>query len=207
MRSIYIGGDSFCHHRAAGDWPVVLADKLNLQLKGHGFPGESWWHTRQHLLQYLATKKSKNTEIFVFCHTDPYRFLTSQIFFQNPNALAIKNQYLKYFLDYDIGLWTTKHWYLELNELLKNQKVIHLQCFESSRSIFSLLSGQRIITPLVELSLKDHETMAEWSRPLGHLDYRRNHFNPAQQQSLAQKIVDCLSRTDNDIEINLKPYR
>lgn len=203
MRSIYIGGDSFCHHRKSGDWPAILADKLNLQLKGHGFPGESWWHTRQHLLQYLATKKSKSTEIFVFCHTDPYRFLTGQTFFQNPDALTIKNQYLKYFLDYDIGLWTTKHWYLELNELLKNQKVIHLQCFESTQPIFSLLSGRRIVTPLVELSLKDTETMIEWSRPKGHLDDRRNHFNPTQQQSLAQKIVDCLGSDANDFKISL----
>lgn len=116
--------------------------------------------------------------------------------------MTIKNQYLKYFLDYDIGIWTTRHWYLELNELLKNQRVIHLQCFESTQPIFPLLSGQRIVTPLVELSKKDNETMIEWST-MGHLDDRRNHFNPAQQQSLAQKIVDCLGSDANDFEISL----
>jgi len=203
MRSIYIGGDSFCYYRKSGDWPAILANKLNLKLTGCGFPGDSWWHTRQHLLQYLATKKSIKTELFVFCHTDPYRFLTSQIFFQNPDALAIKNQYLKYFLDYDIGEWTTKHWYLELNELLKNRQVIHLQCFSSSQTIFPLLSGCRIVTPLVELSLKDNETIDEWRMPGQHEDVRRNHFNPAQQQSLAQKIVDCLGSDANDFKISL----
>lgn len=203
MRSIYIGGDSFCYYRKSGDWPVILANKLNLQLKGCGFPGDSWWRTRQHLMQYLSTKKSKNTEIFVFCHTDPYRLLTSQTTFENYEAQKARLQYIKYFMDYDIGLWTTRHWYLELNELLKNQRVIHLQCFDSSRPIFPLLSGLRITTPLVKLSLKDNETIGEWKRPMGHLDDRRNHFNPAQQQSLAQKIVDCLGSDANDFEISL----
>jgi hypothetical protein len=195
MKHIYIGGDSFCYYRQANDWPGVLADKLNLQLTGRGFPGDSWWHTRQNLLQYLSTVESNSTELFVFCHTDPFRILTSQVLFKNLEADNIKKNYFKYFVDYEISLWTVKHWYLELNQLLKNQKVIHFQCFSSSSEPFQLLSGIRVITPLVELSMNNStENFMQ--------DTRRNHFDPLQNQLFAQKIIECLNSDANNLEIS-----
>lgn len=195
MKNIFIGGDSFCYYREDNDWPKILADKLHLKLKGRGFPGDCWWHTRQNLLQYLSTADSSNTEIFVFCHTDPFRMLTSRCFFKNVEADEVKKKYLKYFVDHEISLWTVKHWYLELNQLLKDQKVIHFQCFSGSNELFELLSGIRVITPLVELSM--NKTTEQFMQ-----DSRRNHFDLLQNQLFAQKIIECLNSNTNNLEIS-----
>ena len=172
---------------------MCVADTLGYQLAGQGFPGDSWWLTRQHLIDHLSS--NPNTEVFVFCHTDPFRPLTGQQFFKNPDADLVKEQYFKYFVDYDVSLWTVKQWYLELNELLKDRTVLHFQSFASSREPFKSLMGIRVATPLIELSLEpgvDYDFMN---------DLRRNHFSPEQNQLFARLVVDCLASKQNDLKI------
>jgi hypothetical protein len=193
MTQIYIGGDSFCYYRSKQDWPAIVANLLGYQLAGQGFPGDCWWHTRKNLLQYLKTYP--DTPTFIFCHTDPYRPLTGQQFFKNAEAEKVKEQYFKYFVDYDVSLWTVEQWYLELNELLKDRQVLHFQSFASSHAPFKLLSGIRVATPLIELSLgrKQYDFMN---------DPRRNHFSTEQNQLFAELAVNCFSSKQNDLEIS-----
>jgi hypothetical protein len=195
MTQIYIGGDSFCYYRNKEDWPAIVASLLGHQLAGQGFPGDSWWHTRKHLLQYL--KSHPETQTFILCHTDPFRPLTGQQFFKNAEAEQVKEQYFKYFVDYEVSLWTVEQWYLELNELLKNRQVIHFQSFASSRNPFKLLSGIRVATPLINLSLgsENYDFIN---------DPRRNHFSPEQNQLFAELVINCLASQQNDLEISFK---
>ena len=194
MTPVYIGGDSFCYYRGTEDWPAIVANLLGYQLAGHGFPGDCWWHTRKNLLQHL--KNYPDTRTFIFCHTDPFRPLTGQQFFKNAEAEQVKEQYFKYFVDYDVSLWTVKHWYLELNELLKDRQVLHFQSFASSRDLFRLLSGTRVATPLIDLSLgrEQYDFMN---------DPRKNHFSLEQNQLFAELAVKCLVSKQNDLEISL----
>ena len=192
MSRIYIGGDSFCYYRTSTDWPGILAQQLGSELAGRGFPGDSWWHTRTHLLEHLKTHP--DTATFVFCHTDPYRPLTGQMFFKNPAAEQAKEQYFKYFVDYEVSLWTVQKWYLELNELLADRQVLHFQSFASSRKPFKLLTGTRVATPLIELSLK--------GQPQDFMnDPRRNHFSAEQNQQFAAIAAECLNSQSTDLEI------
>ena len=193
MTQVYIGGDSFCYYRSEQDWPYIVANNLGYELLGQGFPGDCWWLTRKNLLQHL--EKYPNTQTFIFCHTDPFRPLTEQQFFKNSEAEQVKEMYFKYFVDYDVSLWTVKHWYLELNEWLRDRQVLHFQCFSSSSTPFKLLSGTRVTTPLVNLSLENNE-----HNFLN--DSRRNHFSLEQNQLFAQLVVDCLHSNDNDLKIS-----
>ena len=194
--NVYIGGDSFCYYRSHKDWPFLVSKQLGLELQGQGFPGDSWWHTRRHLLSYLSSEKSQDTDVFILCHTDPFRPLTGQYLFKNLEAQQVKQQYFRYFVDYEVSLWTTQNWYQELNQRLKNDKVLHFQCFSSSREIFSLLQGTRVVTPLVNLSLQNN--LFDFTN-----DPRRNHFDEAQNKMLADRAVECLSSLKNDLEISL----
>ena len=193
MTQVYIGGDSFCYYRNPQDWPSLVAKTLGSELSGQGFPGDCWWLTRKNLLQHL--KNYPDTQTFIFCHTDPFRPLTGQQFFKNSEAEQVKEIYFKYFVDYDVSLWTVRQWYLELNELLKDRRVLHFQSFSSSRDPFKLLSGTRVTTPLVALSLENGE-----QNFLN--DLRRNHFSLEQNQLFAQLVVDCLHSNDNDLKVS-----
>ena len=190
---IYIGGDSFCYYREDNDWPKIVADTLGHELAGQGFPGDCWWLTRQHLINHLKIYPS--TEIFIFCHTDPFRPLTGQKFFKNPEADQVREQYFRYFVDYDVSLWTVQNWYVELNKLLTDKHVLHFQSFASSKEPFKLLSGTRVITPLVDLSLKNSQLVFT-------NDPRRNHFSTEQNYEFAQLAIQCLRSKDNDLQIS-----
>ena len=196
MKRLYIGGDSFCYYRKeVTDWPNAVAAKLGCELRGRGFPGDSWWLTRTNLLENLASFPDMQT--FIFCHTNPHRPLSAQKLFKNHEAEQVKQQYLKYFADDEISLWTVTHWYQELNQLLAGRQVLHFQSFASSQEPFKLLEGTRVTTPLVELSLgADHSGSALIN------DDRRNHFSTEQNQLFAQQVLDCLASDKNDLQIS-----
>lgn len=149
MNNIYIGGDSFCFERNDStkikhSWPVVLASKLNLKLKGTGFAGRGFWRTRLELLNYLKDNyNNNNTNLFVLCHTNPDRLISSEYasalvdagYDKIPaphNNKEITEMYYKYMYEPEIHNWAMKQWFLELNEILKDKNVIHLFCFEQT---------------------------------------------------------------------------
>ena len=167
---------------------------MGLELRGRGFPGDSWWLTRINLLEHLAL--FPDTQTFVFCHTNPHRVLTGQRLFKNPDAEQVKQQYLKYFIDDAVSLWTVRQWYLELNQLLAGRRVLHFQSFTSSQEPFQLLAGTRVTTPLIQLSLGSDPAQDFIN------DTRRNHFDTEQNKQFAQRVVDCLSTEQTDLEIS-----
>jgi hypothetical protein len=198
MNNIYISGDSFCYYRSANDWPYIVAKQLELTLQGQGFPGDSWWLTRQHLLQYLKSPAAQDTQVFILCHTDPFRPLTGQQLFKNSEAEIVKKNYFKYFVDYDISLWAVQNWYQELNQLLQGRRVLHFQSFASSEKPFGHLQGQKVITPLVELSLFANPEIDFMNDP------RRNHFDIDHNQKFADLVLECLDSNQKELQISFE---
>jgi len=157
--NIYIGGDSFCADRQdwVTTWPVILAKKLNLNLAGSGFAGKGFWSTRLDLIEYLKDEdNSKNTDLFVFCHTSEDRMLHTEYARDlvgvdwrgapsNPfNNREVVEMYYKYLYDPEIHTWAMKQWFIELNEILANKTVIHMFCFESTASLSPILNGHKL---------------------------------------------------------------
>jgi hypothetical protein len=192
MNQIYITGDSFCAQRniADQDWPALLAQQLNLELAGHAFPGCGWWPTRTPLIEHV-TNHSDSTKLFVICHTDCHRPLsTHQILYRRDDSemQSAWQTYYKHFQDKKIDYWVLDRWYQEVNEILAGYHVIHLQCFMTTNHAFNQLRGCRIATSLSERSLAyapKHVSFFE--------DPRRNHFSIEENVWLAEQIIKCYS--------------
>jgi hypothetical protein len=101
----------------------------------------------------------------------------------------IKATYLKYFHSEDISAWTTQQWYKELNSLLENKKVLHVQCFTNTAPYFYLLNGLKHETPLIELSLAEVNHIDQFL-----YDNRRNHFSRENNHILADKFYNLLTK-------------
>ena len=162
---IYIAGDSFCAERKEEtDWPIRLANNLNMKLTGRGLPGRSWWPSRLDLLEYMKTPEYEHTEYFVFCHTSPTRILhpylsispnTDAIRDCNTNLMLpldavknIKHVYYNYLYDDEVQKWAIISWFKELNELMKYKKVLHLCCLKDSFEQAYVLQGTVFDIPL-----------------------------------------------------------
>ena len=158
MNEIYIGGDSFCFERRNPDrmnhsWPVILASKLNLKLNGTGFAGRGFWRTRLDLINYLKNNRKNNVDLFILCHTNPDRLISSEYasllvsgestvcygyngqydkILVPHNNKEISEMYYKYMYESEIHNWAMKQWFAELNVILKDKNVIHLFCFDKT---------------------------------------------------------------------------
>lgn len=192
---IYIGGDSFCffRHDANRHWPKRVAEDLGMSLRGVGYPGLSWWESRLHLLEYVNSKYFADTEYFVFCHTEPYRPLTKtripSLGLKNidPDLEKVRETYYKYIHDDDITLWAQRQWFKEINDLLKDRKVLHLPCFDWTLKNFNVLQGEKFTEILYDLSIQDSKTN-------DFIDNEKtcNHFSDAGNMQLAEKILSVI---------------
>lgn len=189
MKNICVIGDSFCFNRTEEtDWPVKLSQLLNLNLTGAGYTGQSWWFIRNEFLNFLNSSQFNNTELFVFCHTEQNRIIgtneTIQHFDREPNKSIVKT-HLTYLENKEFNNWCCKQWFKELNELLSNKKVIHIQNFDSTESFFSVLEGVRFATPnLMDISLRRVKTLNNFLH-----DTRHNHFEIDTNILLAEKLA------------------
>ena len=162
---IYIAGDSFCAERTEEtDWPLRLANNLNMKLTGRGLPGRSWWPSRLDLLEYMKTPEYEQTEYFVLCHTSPTRILhpylsispnteiirdcKTNLLLSPGRVKNIKHVYYSFLYDEEVQKWAMTSWYKELNELMKNKKVLHLCCLLDSFEQSSVLEGEVFDVPL-----------------------------------------------------------
>jgi len=172
MSYIYVSGDSYCAWRnnPEKDWPLILANQLNLTLEGGGYPGQGWWPTRQHLLEYIESDKFYNTKYFVFCHTDPVRMLRPTNL-SKPSELAEKIWFAEIH-SREVCNWCASQWYQELNQLLPSRQVIHLRCFDSDLKVFVQLNGLKFTTVLVNIALES--TNGDYKR----INQGPNHFTP-----------------------------
>ena len=178
-KKLLVIGDSFCARRSReDDWPVALANMLNLELTGIGIPGGSWWFIRKKFLELVNTDDFVNSELVIFCHTEPHRIIGTDT---TLNHHSDENQhicriYYSYLQNEEFNHWACKQWFSELNTLVKNQKVIHLQNFRATDNYFSILDSIKLSSPcLTDISMQ--EVGAENSGVLISDHDRRNHFN------------------------------
>lgn len=193
MNNIYIGGDSYCFHRAYDThWPYVLSNKLNLHLTGQGFPGLGFWRTRLDLLQYLKDENNlKKTKLFVFCHTSPDRMLSSRyawvpnftLFDEPPNKNEVAEMYYKYLYEEKLHNWAMERWFIELNELLAEKTIIHLFCFSYAEKLSGRLNGYKLKESL-------HQKEVRLDNNKNATEKRINHFTESFNVKFANALAD-----------------
>ena len=176
--NMYIAGDSYCADRTdpAAHWPAHLAQILGLELTGAGFPGLGWWPVRQHLLQYLDSALAAQTDLWVFCHTDPARPLTLQLL--SPSA---QRAWIGEIEDSNVTAWVARCWYQELNALMQGRRVLHLTCYSQSGT--AVLEGLHRSGNLYDLA---RESCA------GDLDLMTrapNHMTAGANRALAEELA------------------
>lgn len=196
MKKLYVVGDSFCAYRsdATSHWPAALAKLCNLELKGIGVPGSSWWATRDNLLNYKSSHDFDNTDLFIFCHTEPHRIVTGLDTTHSHLPDKLKELWYKYAHNNEFYKWTVHQWFLELNSLVPAEKTIHVQGFQSSLDLTYLLKGVKITTPLESLSLSGLDRSA-WADQMH--DTRHNHFEPADNLKLANILYSIYKNRDS----------
>lgn len=188
--NIFVCGDSFCFYRdnPDTDWPLILSNLAGLNLTGMGFPGQSWWVVRKFLLSYKNTEDYEKTKVFVICHTEPNRMLIDQV----PPGIEngkLHDLYLQYFHSDSISEWCNKQWYKELNEILSDKVVLHIQGFQNTDQYFNSLNGIKFTQPLIDLSLDEIGNNRQKFR-IG--DNRRNHFSTDNNKKLAHKFYQLI---------------
>lgn len=196
--NILIVGDSYCYFRADEQrhWPRRLANNLNLNLLGEGFPGQGWWPVRQFLLEYSKTSEFNNTELFVICHTCPTRALTSNLNFVE-NYERANDAYYRYIYSDDVSSWAVTNWYNELNQLLDGKTVIHLMCFDHPE--FFSLNGIKITPTLLNISIVSNGgnlKLRHWGPKSVHhgMSTTDNHFTHSTNFRFGDFLTDVISK-------------
>lgn len=198
---IYITGDSYCFYRDdhQNHWPLILANLLGLKLEGQGYPGEGWWPSRQHIVDYAQSPKFNLTEWFIFCHTDIHRPLTSNKHWVDGFTDELQEFYLKYLSDSDFATWATAQWYQELGNILPSHKVIHLNCFDSNQHLRRQLTGKVIDIDLLDISVTDHsnsvlkyKTRLRTPKLLACMNNSHNHLTSQGNQNLAKCLYNSI---------------
>lgn len=195
-----MSGDSFCYSRKnpATDWPLILANELELKLTGQGFPGSSWWPVRNDLLRYKNLNKQKfdDTKIFVFCHTEVARIHNSQMYFEDADKREeIYNFYMKYIYDETFHRWSMIQWFDELNNIVSDKNVIHLFCFKDTEIISSKLNGIKFKPDLLSLSSRYAvKPIKDWS----NWNSNPNHFSSYENTLLASFLSKFIQNNSLD---------
>jgi len=147
---ILIVGDSWCSERHGLDhWPNLLLKKLTeISIgipRGQGFPGCSWWSTRNKLFDELKIKPAK---VIIIIHTESTRIpsddnspMTVNMAFRtiavnekwNTQKTKLKAkaaaEYYSYLYSANFHMWAERKWFEELDNFLishENAKIIHL---------------------------------------------------------------------------------
>jgi hypothetical protein len=195
MRNLLVIGDSFCDHRYIDtDWPVYLSNLLNLNLIGAGLPGESWWFIREHFMKIYTSDEFKKTDLIVYCHTDPNRIIgtdgTLRIGDDDPDVIKL---YLTKLQNLKFNDWCCRQWFKELNNLLADKKVIHVQNFPLTSKYFNKLNGVKVDrTTLYDLSLRE---LTDCNKFI--YDTRNNHFSTENNLKIANMLFEIVNTTTN----------
>lgn len=170
---LLIIGDSFCADRSRiQDWPkhlLKLATGSDGIPRGMGWPGASWWSTRNTLFNEFRIKMPK---ILIICHTEPMRIPSDYHFGLNagsatgkfPICSPIENElyysddvktaaamYYKHLMSDNFHWWANDRWYKELDTLLLANhqiQVIHLKSFEIRNCFRSGITSKEILSTL-----------------------------------------------------------
>jgi hypothetical protein len=219
FNKLAIVGDSFCSDRdQPTDWPLILSSMLGVPLVGAGYPGRSWWTTRNWILQNKSTL-DQNT-LLIVCHTQHGRLPALNNIGINPGLLQFSKddynnhlksidpdgkllQLVKDFYTSDLYVdefykWTFEAWVKELDECAPDFfKVIHIPCFSMKGSpCFNNLKNSIVATPSLTTSLREVSVKEVGQSVIGY-DSRRNHLNDHNNQMLAQALCNIINNNSN----------
>ena len=189
LDDILIVGDSFCHDRYSDSgWPNIVTQYLTGDKgipRGYGYPGCSWWSTRNKLVEEIAKSIPK---IIILTHTETMRIPSDGNYSLNfstaesgdkhhgPNGERIGKldlelhqaaiSYYKHLISEKFHEWTNLQWFKELDEMLDNpeiEKVIHLFSFGWEYSKHTFKVGVSVDEDLfqyhrMESGMKNHMT-------------------------------------------------
>jgi hypothetical protein len=211
---LFVTGDSFAFDRAFDtDWPLLLAHKLRMQLRGQGFKGASWWSQRRCLLAQLQIQAPA---VVVMCHTDHNRLPSDLDLGLTPGLLAQDDLYVpdhsrpyysthmheaavlfyQHLYSRSYQLWAAQAWYQQLDQLLAHvEKVIHIWCFEP---VYCFSRGMTAEGTLFDLSShRDHDSK----------HYSRNHFSDADNIAIAECLQHAINNYADNTSFSLFPVR
>jgi hypothetical protein len=216
---LLIVGDSYCADRTrTQDWPrhlLKLATGADAIPRGMGWPGASWWSTRDTLYKEFHINIPK---ILVICHTELMRIPSDYHFGLNAASVSgkfdicspIENikyytddikksaaMYYKHLISEDFHRWASHAWFRELDNLLldKNVQTIHLKSFEIN-NVFK--SG---------ITIKDR--LSDLYNQYGQVPDgtpRGNHFNFEHNIQIAETLYKALCtpyETGREYELGL----
>ena len=214
--SLVIVGDSFCADRnEPGDWPMILANMLDLKLQGHGFPGRSWWSTRN-WLKANAHLIDKNS-VLIVCHTESSRLPAINDIGINAGLLRVSvddvNNHLKsvdpngrlhklvndfytseLYVD-DFYHWANNAWMQELDAMSANiGKTIHVPSFGHQEfDALHNLKNSIVAIPSSDKSLRRLSMKEIGDKHYFGYDSRRNHLNAHNNHQLANALYSIIN--------------
>lgn len=226
---ILILGDSYAFSRDhQTDWPTALTIKLTGQQfssdklpRGAGYPGCSWWSTRNRLLKEISIRPPK---VLVICHTEFSRLPSDEDFGLTFSGLSTKKiwspsgmvsdshpimsagtMYYKYMYSEQFYLWAMKQWLNDLDSIIIDagiERVIHLPCFALPEEI---CPKQGITSE--EILFEIHERLlGENAGYVNDAHYHRNHMDVNSNITFANSMYEAIINYDpsqNGKRINL----
>jgi hypothetical protein len=196
---ILIVGDSFCANRGREyEWPQQLVCELTGESyakgklpRGEGFPGASWWSTRNAFLEEI---KHKPVKLVIVCHTEFSRVPNDE---NLPlNAASHRNYkdreigkaveyYYGYLYSHNFHKWSQQAWYHEIESVCKehNIRAVHIHCFESDYVFKEGLTVKEIWM---------HHAIDGSCNPF-YTDIS-NHFAPVTNQRLGQNLAKLIKQ-------------
>jgi len=190
MSYIWISGDSFCWQREnpETDWPLILANQLELKLEGEGFPGQHWWPVMKTLLDYAQTEHTDCDRLI----TPPDIKIVRQEQFTLKQREHISEIYFKYIYSREMIQWMSEMYFKDLNRILADKKPIYLNVFgelgegfETDKHLFnSILNGMKTSPDqnLRDFCTHDYDAYGPDTHP--------NHFTPDQNQKFADILFN-----------------
>jgi hypothetical protein len=159
LSDIVIVGDSFAFYRdQPTDWPSIVVERLtgiqvssNRTVRGAGYPGCSWWSTRNRIIEEIQIKTPL---VMIVCHTEFSRIpndndiginaisaeQTGLIWLPtNCNKFSTNNisdagkLYYRWLYSERFHQWANNCWIIELDDIIKKKNIftIHVPCFST----------------------------------------------------------------------------
>lgn len=215
-KDLVIVGDSFCGHRTHKDhWPKIVADSLigvnpfDNPPRGEGYPGASWWSTRNRLIKELRIAQPK---VLIMTHTEPHRLPNKNDWgvnfrsvelgqihrpgsFDEPMPEEFKEAcelyYQQLWID-DYHDWAILQWFKELDDLIKNvEYVLHFFAFEGKYNDYTFKKGVTFSDPLINYQVK--RKMFSKVDPIS-----ANHYDPETNRRFADVVLKYINNYPGD---------
>lgn len=198
IKDILIIGDSFATDRDPNNsWLGVLNKCFMANLRGAGYPGNSFWPVRNLFHEEISQKVP---DLLILCHTSYSRYPCKDNKFGGYRSgdKVFKTWYENYF-NFDFHLWANFKWYEELDNALTTYNipyVIHFFCFEEDTINYKFKNGITSVEDLYSIQ-KICEKLHSCDPCLTH-----NHFCYEDNIKIGKKLHEKI----NHIEPYLNGY-